>query len=153
MSSSPRQYDRDFYGWANEQAGLLRAGRLSEADIGHIAEEIESMGKSERNQLLNRLAVLLAHLLKWQFQPTLRDNSWHLTVREQRRRIARIMSQSPGLQPEFSAVLQDAYGDALLIAERETGLLETTFPPGCPWSFEQSTDPDFWPERRSGERF
>jgi hypothetical protein len=146
MSNSQTLYDRDFYGWANEQAELLRAGRLSEADVGHIAEEIESMGKSERNQLLNRLAVLLAHLLKWQFQPGLRGNSWRLTVREQRRRITRIMSQNPGLQPELGAVLQDAYGDALLIAERETGLLESTFSPACPWAFEQITDPDFWPE-------
>ncbi len=146
MSNSLQLYDRDFYGWANEQAGLLRAGRLSEADIGHIAEEIESMGKSERNQLLNRLAVLLAHLLKWQFQPALQGNSWRLTVREQRRRIVRIMSQNPGLRPELGAVVLDAYGDALLIAERETGLLEATFPPACPWPFEQIIDPDFWPE-------
>jgi hypothetical protein len=146
MSNAQHLYDRDLYGWANEQAALLRAGHLSEADIGHIAEEIESMGKSERNQWLDGLAVLLAHSLKWQFQPGLRGNSWRLTVREQRRRIIRIMSQNPGLQPEPGAVLQDAYGDALLIAERETGLLEATFPAACPWAFEQITDPDSWPE-------
>ena len=146
MSNSRQLYDRDFYGWANEQAGLLRAGRLSEADIDHIAEEIESMGKSERNQLTNRLAVLLAHLLKWQFQPALRGNSWRLTVREQRRRITRVMAQNPSLRPELGAILDDAYGDALLIAERETGLLESTFPPTCPWSFEQILEPDLWPE-------
>ena len=146
MSNSRQLYDRDFYGWANEQAGLLRAGRLSEADIDHIAEEIESMGKSERNQLTNRLAVLLAHLLKWQFQPALRGNSWRLTVREQRRWIARVMAQNPSLRPELGAILDDAYGDALLIAERETGLLESTFPPTCPWSFEQILEPDLWPE-------
>ena len=146
MSNSRQLYDRDFYGWANEQAGLLRAGRLSEADIDHIAEEIESMGKSERNQLTNRLAVLLAHLLKWQFQPALRGNSWRLTVREQRRRITRVMAQNPSLRPELGAILEDAYGDALLIAERETGLLESTFPPTCPWSFEQILEPDLWPE-------
>jgi hypothetical protein len=47
-----RLYDEDFYAWANEQAGLLRAGRLAEADIGHIAEEIESMGKGEKRELV-----------------------------------------------------------------------------------------------------
>ena len=146
MSNAQQLYDRDFYGWANEQASLLRAGRLSEADIGHVAEEIESIGKSERNQLLNHLAVLLAYLLKWQFQPALQGNSWRLTVREQRRRIVRIMSHNPGLQPELGAVLQDAYGDALLIAGRETGSLESAFPPVCAWPFEQVIDPDFWPE-------
>ena len=60
-------YDRDFYAWANEQAGLLRAGRIAEADIENIAEEIETMGRSERRELINRLTVLLLHLLKWQF--------------------------------------------------------------------------------------
>ncbi len=58
-------YDRDFYAWANEQAGLLRAGRLTDVDIAHIAEEIESLGKSEKRELVGRLAVLLLHLLKW----------------------------------------------------------------------------------------
>ncbi len=62
-------YDRDFYAWANEQASLLRSGRVAEADIEHIAEEIETMGRSEKRELVNRLTVLLLHLLKWQFQP------------------------------------------------------------------------------------
>ena len=68
-------YDRDFYAWANEQAALLRAGRLSEADIENIAEEIESMGRSEKRDLVSRLTVVLLHLLKWQFQPSHRSNS------------------------------------------------------------------------------
>src|ERR1700691_5139612 len=61
-------YETDFYGWANEQAALLRAGQLSAADIENIAEEIESMGRGEKRELVNRLSVLLAHLLKWRFQ-------------------------------------------------------------------------------------
>ena len=65
-------YDTDFYAWTNEQAALLRAGRWSEADVENIAEEIESMGRSERRELVSRLTVLLMHLLKWRFQPTLR---------------------------------------------------------------------------------
>ena len=46
--SASRLYDEAFYGWTNEQAALLRSGRLAEADIMHIAEEIESMGKTEK---------------------------------------------------------------------------------------------------------
>ena len=75
-------YDRDFYAWANQQAALLRAGRLAEADIENIAEEIESMGRSEKRELVSRLVVLLQHLLKWQFQPLFRGASWRLTYRE-----------------------------------------------------------------------
>jgi hypothetical protein len=131
-------YDQDFFAWANEQAALLRAGRLPDADIANLAEEIESMGRSERNQLTNRLAVLLAHLLKWKFQPGLRGNSWRLTIREQRRRADRILEQNPSLRPGLSAILVEAYGDALLITERETGLPEDTFPTDCPWTFDQA---------------
>jgi len=68
-------YETDFYAWANEQAALLRAGKLSAADIEHIAEEIESMGNTEKRALISRLTVLLLHLLKWQFQSGLRGNS------------------------------------------------------------------------------
>jgi hypothetical protein len=135
-------YDDDFYGWTIEQARLLRAGRLSDADIENIAEEIESMGRSERNQLTNRLAVLLAHLLKWRFQPGMRGNSWRLTIREQRRRAGRVLTQNPGLGGSLPAIMADAYGDALLIAERETGLAEGTFPAECPWTFDQAMQDD-----------
>ena len=67
------KYATDFFGWATEQAELLRAGRLAEADIGNIAEEIESMGRGEKRELVNRLAVLLAHLLKWQLSCSTRS--------------------------------------------------------------------------------
>ena len=52
-------YDRDFYAWSREQAELLRAGKLDRADIEHIAEEIDSMGRTEKRELVNRLSVLL----------------------------------------------------------------------------------------------
>jgi uncharacterized Zn finger protein len=107
-------YEKDFYAWANEQAALLRAGHLSSADILNLAEEIESMGRSERNQLANRLAVLMAHLLKWQRQPNLRGNSWRLTIREQRRRIGRVLEQNSSLKDKLPTILAEAYGDALL---------------------------------------
>ena len=74
-------YDRDFYARAHEQALLLRAGRFAEADIAHLAEEIESMGRAEKRALTSRLGVLLLHLLKWRFQPALRGHSWRNSIR------------------------------------------------------------------------
>ncbi len=109
-------YDTDFYAWANTQAELLRAGKLHQADIEHIAEEIESMGKGELRQLENRLAVLFAHLLKWRFQPTHRGRSWELTVKEQRRRLRRHLAQNPSLNSKLPQAWEDAYGDAILEA-------------------------------------
>jgi hypothetical protein len=139
-------YERDFCAWTTEQAALLRAGKLPDADIANIAEEIESMGRGERNQLTDRLAVLLAHLLKWQYQPGLRGNSWRLTIREQRRRANRVLEQNPSLEASLPKILAEAYGDALLIAERETGLPEATFPAVCPWTFDETMrdEPNGW---------
>jgi hypothetical protein len=138
-------YDRDFYAWANEQAGLLRDGRLTEADIEHIAEEIESLGKSEKRELVGRLTVLLLHLLKWQFQPRRAGSSWEATIRVQRRNLTVHMEDNPSLKSMLSQAVEQAYGNAVIEAGAETGLPDATFPQSCPWSYEQMTDPDFWP--------
>ena len=139
-------YETDFYAWANRQAALLRAGDISAADIQNIAEEIESMGKSEKRELVSRLTVLLLHLLKWQFQPGLRGNSWRYTIKVKRRDLARHLADNPSLTAQLSAVLADSYVSAVLSAAGETGLPEVTFPEVCPWSHQQVADPDFWPD-------
>jgi Domain of unknown function DUF29 len=126
-------YDQDFYAWSQEQARLLRSGRLAAADVAHIAEELESIGRGKKRELIGRLALLLAHLLKWQHQPALRGNSWRLTIQEQRRKLARHLEDNPSLRSQLDAAITDAYGDALLQAQRETGLAEAEFPAGCPF--------------------
>ena len=65
---------RSFLRLSLEQATLLRAGRVGEADLAAIAEEIESLGKTEKRELVSRLTVLLLHLLKWERQPAGRGN-------------------------------------------------------------------------------
>jgi hypothetical protein len=139
-------YERDFYAWANEQAALLRAGRLTEADIENIAEEIESMGRSEKRELINRLTVLLTHLLKWQFQATFRGNSWRLTIEEQRHRVEDHFADNPSLKSQLDQAIRSAYRSAASEASLETGLARSAFPTDCPHSFEQMMNPDFWPE-------
>ena len=99
----------DFYAWANEQAALLRAGRLSEADIENIAEEIESMGRSERRELVSRLTVLLVHLLKWRYQPDLRGRSWHLTIEQQRFRMQDHLADNPSLKSQLDEMMRTAH--------------------------------------------
>jgi hypothetical protein len=139
-------YVSDFYAWANEQARLLRAGKLGEADIAHIAEEIESMGKTEKRELISRLKVLIQHLLKWSRQPEKRGKSWRLSIEEQRVQLALHLSDNPSLRPLVSDAIFDAYRLALLAAQRETGLDATDFPKECPWTFDQMTADDFWPD-------
>jgi hypothetical protein len=140
-------YDEDLHAWAMEQAGLLRAGRFAEADIEHIAEEIESLGKSEQRELANRLAVLLAHLLKWQIQPGFRSNSWRGTIREQRRKLAQHLDDNPSLRAKLDDAIGRAYLDAHAAAQLETGLPEATFPASCPFTANQLFDPDFLPSQ------
>jgi hypothetical protein len=139
------EYERDFYGWANEQAALLRAGRLAEADIASIAEEIESLGRGEKRELVNRLAVLLAHLLKWQFQPALRGRSWRLTVEEQRNKLADHLDDNPSLRPVIDEAIGRAYRDALVEVQKETRLKREDLPAVCPYTREQIIDPEFLP--------
>ena len=145
MPGSPL-YERDFYAWANEQAALLRKGRLAQADIEHIAEEIESMGRTEKRELVSRLAVLILHLLKWHYQPGLRGPSWRATIRLQRRDLTAHLDDNPCLKVLLPEAIERAYGNAVIQAEAETGPRESSYPAVCPWSFEQMIAEDFWPE-------
>jgi hypothetical protein len=125
-------YDQDLYAWAMTSARMLRDRRFDALDWEHIAEELESMGKSELRALESRLAVLLAHLLKWQFQPEKRSKSSQRTLIEQRKRIARLLRDSPSLRPTLGDILPDAYDSASRLAAEETGSDESEFPQACP---------------------
>jgi hypothetical protein len=129
-------YETDVVAWANEQAMLIRAGRFAELDLTHIAEEIEDVGKSEQRELASRTVVLLAHLLKWQFQPSKRSNSWKFTITTQRKEVAYVLKEAPSLQNKFNDTswLELVWAKALGLAESETGLEVEIFPSICPWS-------------------
>jgi len=146
MFDSATLHDRDFYAWTLQQASLLREGRLSEADIDHIAEELESMGTSEQRELTNRLAVLIAHLLKWQFQPELRGNRWRNTIDVQRFDVKELLEENPTLVAKLNERMEKAYSKSLLLVVRETGLSKQMFPPVCPFNAEQLLSEDYWPE-------
>jgi hypothetical protein len=137
-------YDEDFYGWARKNAALMRQGRLSEIDVEKIAEELEDMGGSKQRELDTRLGVLLAHLLKWKHQPP-GTNSQQCTIKEQRRKIARLLRKNPSLRRELNETFLEAYGDAILISARETGMDADDFPSSCPWTIEQVMDDEFFP--------
>lgn len=138
-------YEQDFYHWTQEQATLLKGKRLEELDIEHLAEEIESMGKSEKRELESRLIVLLQHLLKWKFQPTHRSRSWRLTIQDQRRMIPRHLRDNPSLTGNLPELMADAYDLAKGKASDETDMPESSFPADCPWTVEQAVNPDFLP--------
>ena len=146
MPRNATAYDEDFFAWTEEQARLLRAGEVAEIDTLNLAEEIESVGRSDRREIRSRLMVLLAHLLKWRFQPEARSASWLSTVREQRDQIEAIFEDSPSLRPVIGEALSRAYKRARTVAAEETGLPETTFPAECPFTPEQILAEEFLPE-------
>ena len=97
--------------------------------------------------LKSRYRVLLAHLLKWRFQPGLRGHSWRVTIRREREtEIPDHLAENPGLKPRRHELFQAAYDGARLDAILETGLPEETFPETCPFSLDQAMDKDFWPQ-------
>lgn len=145
MNQLQQVYDKDFYAWSLQSADLLRQRKFSELDIEHIAEEIESMGNRDKRELINRLAVLVAHLLKWQYQPSRRSKSWKLTVKEQRIQVLQLLEESPSLKHEITLKFNAAYEQAIVMAEIETGLEESIFPKECPFLLDQCLDHNFFP--------
>jgi hypothetical protein len=139
-------YDTDFYVWAKEQASLLRAGRFSQIDIEHVAEEIEDLGKRERRALESRLGVLLGHLLKWCYQGDYPyRKSWRATIRAQRRSLERLLQDNCSLRANLEHVVERSYLDGLDLAVAETPLDYDALPSTCPWSIEEILG-DFWPD-------
>jgi hypothetical protein len=141
-------YSTDFYAWTIEQADRLKTQQWQNLDIENLVEEIESLGRQERQQLTHRFGILLGHLLKWQYQPSYRSNSWQAMIREHRRRILRLLEENPSLQPFLSESLELGYEDGVDLAIQETNLPVETFPTACPYTLNQALDAEFLPDLR-----
>ncbi len=142
----PVAKEADLYSWAVRQAELLREGRLAEIDAAAIAEEIDDVGEEQYDSLESALRVLMHHLLKWDYQPAARSRSWTLTIREQRRRVARQLRKNPGLKSRVEEALLEAYEDARDEAAGGTGLPTHTFPVGRPFDYAEIMErPIVWP--------
>jgi hypothetical protein len=138
-------YDVDFFEWTQRAAEDLRQGTLSPADLEHLAEEVADMGKRDRREVESRATVLIMHLLKWIFQPERRNgSSWIRTIDEQRRRLRRVLRDSPSLQRVIPEELPELYRDAALTAAREMQK-DVKLPRNCPFTPEQIIE-DWWPE-------
>jgi hypothetical protein len=129
-------YEQDFYQWTQEQAGLLKAGALSQLDVENLIEEVESMGKSQKKELFSRLTILLMHLLKWDYQPEFQSRSWKSTIVTQRKEIRNLLEDNPSLRRIIQEKADILYRDAVEIASAETGLSESSFPETCPYTIE-----------------
>ena len=123
MSTNAELYEQDFYTWTQTTAALIRAGKWTDIDPESLAEEVESLGKSQHRELASRLDVLLMHLFKWRYQPERRQSgqSWRSTIRTQRRELRRLLMQNPGLQPLVALTIADSYAEACLTLQTRPG--------------------------------
>jgi hypothetical protein len=141
-----RGIEDDFYGWCYEQAELLRQRRFPEVDLANVIEEVESMGSEQRHALRSSYRLVIAHLLKWQFQSERRTRSWEVTIARERTNISDREKDNKTLRNDAQNIADEAYRGAVLEASKETGLPRDTFPADCPYTLEQLRDPDWMPE-------
>jgi Domain of unknown function DUF29 len=142
----PSLYERDFYMWIEQQAARLREGRLDEIDIANLLEEIEDMGRSEKRAIESNLVVLLTHLIKYRTQSDQRSSSWRGSIVEHRRRLRKLLRESPSLVPYAREIFAECYADGCEQAAADSGLSPKTFPGEPPFTLEQALDPRFLPE-------
>jgi hypothetical protein len=147
------EYELDFHGWINHNLALLKQGRLQEVDLDHLIEELEYMATQDKNTLASRFIILIAHLLKWQFQlkqltdrwENYNGSSWRGSINEQRTKIAFHLENSPSLKKHLNDAVEKAYPKAVSLAIKETKLSPKVFPKTCPYSLEQLLNEDFYP--------
>lgn len=139
------QYEEDIHAWAITSASLLRKGKINEVDMNRIAEEIEALGRSTKRELRSRLGILIAHLMKWEYQPEIRSKSWKGTIVRQRIDIQDILEENPSLQSQIDESISRSYKHALAILEEETPLNLKSLPKDCPYTFIQLMDKEFFP--------
>jgi hypothetical protein len=136
-------YETDFYQWTIEQGDRLRLGKFTELDLENLAEEIESLGKQQRQELRNRLGILIGHILKWHYQLEKQSKSWRVTIRGQRREIKYLLLQNPSLKPYLDEAILLGYAQGIDLVVQETDLDDCDLPKECPYSVEQIFDDNF----------
>ncbi len=140
-------YEKDFHAWTNQHINFLSEKRFNELDVDHLIEELEGMAKKDKSELVNRLVILIAHLLKWQYQSNRQGKSWRVTIDEQRDQVtAGLLEETPSLKPYLVEAVKKSYSRAVKLAAKETGYTISHFPKQCPYNLAQLLDEDYYPE-------
>jgi hypothetical protein len=139
-------YATDFNLWVQQTARLLREHRWQDIDLESLVGEIEDLGKSERRGIVSQLTRLLLHLLKWQYQPQRRSDSWLDSITDARLQIELALKDSPSLKVYPSEQLELSYQKARHSASKQTELPLSAFPEECPYLLEDLLNEDWLPE-------
>jgi hypothetical protein len=130
-------YEADETAWLETTAELIRRGQLDAVELGTLAEYLTDMARRDRREVYSRLVVLLAHLLKWDYQPNRRSGSGQGTILEQQRELRQLL-ESGTLRNHAAAVFAAAYADARKQAAAESGVVRGVFPEVCPWDLDNA---------------
>jgi hypothetical protein len=139
-------YEQNYPLWLETMTKYLRERRFEQLDLDNLIEELEAMGGSRKDALENNLIVILAHLLKWKYQPSKRSGSWRGSIREHRRRVSKALVKHPGLKPYFETIFSECYTPAKEWTADETGLPLEAFPLSCPFTPDEALNPDYLPD-------
>lgn len=145
-STGNRLYDQDYFLWLENMAHALRDRNPELLDWDNLLEEIEALGRSEKKSVKSNLRVLLLHLLKWQYQPTKRSQSWLNSIAEHRQRLEDDFEVSPSLRKYVVEIFAKVYSEARKQAARETNLPLQHFPSDCPFPLEKVLEEDWLPD-------
>jgi hypothetical protein len=129
-------YDTDFAEWSDRTAELLRARRFDEADIENVAEEIQSLSKSEQSAVWSFLQLLLMHKIKRIIQPEGDGASWRVSIEKARQALENRIADSPSLRSYLQVNLQKIYRQAVTLALLETDLEHAAVARQCPWDLD-----------------
>jgi hypothetical protein len=148
-------YDQDFHQWIEKTINQLEQRDFNNLDINHLIEELQDLGKSDKNALESNLVILLAHLLKLKIQADIPDTmkaSWYRSVIEHRERLLMQLENIPSLKSYLPTILNTSYSKDRKIAIKESKLPtfgiaipdEKDYPLACPFSLEQILNEDYY---------
>jgi predicted NACHT family NTPase len=136
-------YERDFYGWVQQQVHALKAKDWAALDLGNLVEEVESLARSEYRSLRSEAQRLLMQALKWRYQPNHRGDSWRHSLEQARDEIEEVLRENPSLQSRLVEAFTAGYRLARCQASRETQLPLSVFPERCPWQIDEVLTEDW----------
>ena len=153
-SSDPGLYATDYHRWLEEQAELLREGRLEDIDALNLIEEFDELALGERASVESHAGTILEHLLKLEHSPADRPRrGWRLTVTRHRGRLSKRLSAT--LRRHLEGSLEEVFKDArraALIGLEIDHIAADQLPAECPYSLEQILDQDWLPANVHGVR-
>ncbi len=129
-------YEQDETAWLETMSILVAEGKIAEIDFQNLSEYLSDMAGRDRREVTSRLGLLIAHLLKWEHQPSRQSGSWRETIEVQRQELADLL-ESGTLRNHATEVLAKAYENAVRQAVSETGLAESAFAAECPYPLNE----------------